>query len=337
VIDEVRAYLALQGFDLDEVTRSTGFARIAAIEQAKEAVNENDESRKRFELLALEVGRKYRACISLPGQAEYRLDAASIDIIYKALQEDVAEPDVTKIMARLQPVIDAAVGPVPGASGYEIDTRRRTWVRDRGDDTALPYDISKIDFERLRQEFAKRPTKRTDVQALKEVIDRRLQAMIWQNPGRIDYQRRFQEIIDAYNREMDRPTIEATFEALLRFLADLDDEQRRGVREGLSDEYLAVFDMLVEGKELSKAERGQVKQVARELLDALQAEKLRIDLWAEKEATRAEVRTFISEWLWSDQRGLPPSYTIPEVEARAERVYSFVFARYGGQRLAVNF
>ena len=51
-----------------------------------------------------------------------------------------------------------------------------------------------------------------------------------------------------------------------------------------------MFDMLVEGKELSKAERGLVKQVARELLDALKAEKLRIELWAEKEATRAEVK-----------------------------------------------
>jgi hypothetical protein len=94
-------------------------------------------------------------------------------------------------------------------------------------------------------------------------------------------------------------TIEVTFEALLRFLADLDGEQRRGMREGLSEEHLPVFDMLVEGNELSKAERGLVKQVARELLDALKAEKLRIDLWAEKEATRAEVKTIISEWLWS--------------------------------------
>ena len=161
--------------------------------------------------------------------------------------------------------------------------------------------------------------------------------MIAENPGRTDYQQRFQEIIDAYNREKDRPTIEATFEALLRFLADLDDEARRGVREGLSEEHLAVFDMLVDGKELIKAERERVKQVARELLDALEVEKLRIERWAEKEATKAEVRTFINEWLWSDQRGLPLSYTQPEVGVRAERVFTFVFAQYGGQRVAAGF
>ena len=127
-IDEVRAYLAQRGFDLDDVAGSESFARIAAIEQAKEAVNENDESRKRFELLALTVDRKYRACINLPEQSQYRLAEASIDIIYKALQEDVLDPDVTKIMARLQPVIDAAVGPIPEGSGYEIDTTTSTCV-----------------------------------------------------------------------------------------------------------------------------------------------------------------------------------------------------------------
>jgi type I restriction enzyme R subunit len=331
--DEVRAFLTGRGFDLDAIIRSEGFARIAAIEQAKEAINENDESRKRFELLAEAVGRKYRACINLPELPRYYLADAAVGIVYKALQEDVLDPDVAAIMARLQPVIDAAVAPATAGEIYAIESAGRQ-VREAQDDAAGPYDISKIDFERLRREFAKRANKRTEVQTLKTAIDRRVQQMIAQNPGRTDYQQRFQEIIDAYNREKDRPTIEATFEALLRFLADLDDEARRGVREGLSEEHLAVFDRLVEGKELTRAERERVKQVARELLDALKAEKLRIERWAEKEATKAEVKTFISEWLWSDQRGLPLSYSQPEVAARAERVFTFVFAQYGGQRVA---
>jgi type I restriction enzyme R subunit len=334
-IAEVRAFLAGRGFDLDAIIRTEGFARIAAIGQAKEAINENDESRKRFELLAEAVGRKYRACITLPEQPQYRLADAAVDIVYKALQEDVLDPDVAHIMARLQPVIDAAVAPAVEGEIYDITPIVRP-VREAGDDTHGPYDISKIDFERLRQELAKRPAKRSEVQTLKAAIDHRVQRMIAENPGRTDYQQRFQEVIDAYNLEKDRPTIEATFEELLRFLADLEDEARRGLREGLSEEHLAVFDMLVEGKELSRAERERVKQVARKLLDALKAEKLRIELWAEKEATKAEVKTFINEWLWSDQHGLPLSYTPPEVEARAERIFTFVFARYGGQRVAAG-
>jgi type I restriction enzyme R subunit len=38
-----------------------------------------------------------------------------------------------------------------------------------GDDSGT-YDISKIDFERLRKEFERRPAKRTTVQNLKQAI-----------------------------------------------------------------------------------------------------------------------------------------------------------------------
>src|SRR5262249_23906355 len=51
----VREYLKEKGADLSAVVSSTGFDRIAAIERAKEAVNENDETRKRFELMARAV------------------------------------------------------------------------------------------------------------------------------------------------------------------------------------------------------------------------------------------------------------------------------------------
>ncbi len=325
-LDEVRGFLAGRGFDFDTISGTEGFARIAAIAEAKEAINENDESRKRFELLAEAVARRYRACINLPELPRYRLDEAAVDIVYKSLQDDaLLTPDVSGAMARLQAVIDKAVQP-------EASVHAPT----QSGDIPGPYDISKIDFERLRQEFAKRATPRTDIQMLKAAIDRRLQRMIQENPGRTDFQQRFQEVIDAYNREKDRPTIEATFEALLRFLSELDDEARRALREDLSEEHLAVFDMLVDGKELTRAERERVKQVARELLDALKTEKLRIERWAEKEATKAEVKTFINEWLWSDQRGLPLAYSQGEVEARAERVFTFVFAQYGGSRAVMR-
>ncbi len=328
-ITEVRDYLDARGFDLDAITRSEGFARLAAIAQAKEAIDADDESRKRFELLAEAVARKYRACIALPQQPEYRLDEAAIAIVYKSLQEDVLDPDVAEIMARLQTVINASVAPV-NTDIYVIGENGGTLGEPRGGE-AGPYDISKIDFERLRKEFAKRATKRAEVQSLKERIDRLVAQMIGQNPTRTDYQERFQAIVDAYNREKDRPTIEATFEALLKFLAELDEEARRGLREGLSEEHLAVFDMLIEGKVLSRSERDRVKQVARGLLDALKAEKLTIQWWTEKEAAKADVKTFIDEYLWSDQRGLPPSYSEAEVKARADKVYTFVFAKATSQ------
>ena len=45
-----------------------------------------------------------------------------------------------------------------------------------------------------------------------------------------------------YNREKDRVTIERTFEALLKLVQELNEEESRAVREGLDEESLVVFD-----------------------------------------------------------------------------------------------
>lgn len=89
---------------------------------------------------------------------------------------------------------------------------------------ARPYDISKIDFDRLRKEFERSPGKRTTVQDLKQAIERWLQRLLEQNPLRTDFQRYYEEIVAQYNREKDWVTIEKTFDALLKFIQELDEE-----------------------------------------------------------------------------------------------------------------
>ena len=44
----VRGFLGERNFRLEDIVEKTGFARNKAIVEAKEAVNENDETRKRF-------------------------------------------------------------------------------------------------------------------------------------------------------------------------------------------------------------------------------------------------------------------------------------------------
>ncbi|BAG00889.1 type I site-specific deoxyribonuclease [Microcystis aeruginosa NIES-843] len=84
----------------------------------------------------------------------------------------------------------------------------------RADDTPL-YDISKINFERLKQEFANSDRKNTTVQTLKNAIENRLRTMLEQNLQRTNFQEHYEQIIADYNFEKDRVAIEQTFEALL--------------------------------------------------------------------------------------------------------------------------
>jgi type I restriction enzyme R subunit len=71
--------------------------------------------------------------------------------------------------------------------------------------------------------------------------------------------------------------------------------------------------------------------VARELLAALKMEKLRIHNWREKEATKAEVKTFIRDFLWDERTGLAMgAFGDEEIEVKVGVVFDHIFEQYAG-------
>ena len=250
----VREFLEERNASLDDVIQKTGFECNAAIASCKEAANRNDETRKRFEIMCREVFKKFKACINVQGVNDYRKDRDAINIIYKSLQQDREQADITDIMRQLQQLVDQAivVQPVTGTAGDK------------------PYDISKIDFDRLKQEFERYPKKNTMVQNLRQAVETRLQRLLSQNPLRTDFQQHYEKIVEDYNREKDRPTIEQTFEALLKLVRELDEEESRAIREELDQESLAIFDLLKK-PDLKDSEIKRIKNVAVDLLEILKA------------------------------------------------------------------
>jgi len=308
----VRAFLEERSASLDGIIGQTGFARNAAILAAKEAANENDETRKRFEVMCRAVFSKFKACITIEGVNDCRADFEAINIVYRSLQQDREQADITDIIRKLHQVVDEA-----------IETQPQITVAEE----PRPYDISKIDFDRLRREFERSPAKRTTVQNLKSAIEQRLQRLLQQNPLRTDFQRHYEEIVAEYNREKDRATIEKTFEALLQLINEIDDEESRAVREGLDEESLAVFDLLKK-TDLSAGEIKKVKEVAVDLLKTLKAKIQKSNQWRDKESTRDGIRLVIHNYLWNDQTGLPEGYSEEEVQDKTEAVFVHVFRVY---------
>jgi len=308
----VRAFLAGRDASLDEIISRTGFERNAAILAAKEAANENDETRKRFEIMCRAVFEKFKACINTAGVNAHRDDRDAISIIYRSLQQDRDTADIAGIIRDLHQIVDEAIMTREGGVCEGI----------------TPYDISRIDFDRLRQEFERSPAKNTTVQNLRQAIEKRLLRLMQQNPLRTDFQQHYEVIVAGYNREKDRVTIEKTFEALMRFVAEIEEEESRAMREGLDEETLAIFDLL-KRPDLAPADIRRIKGVAAGLLATLKAERLRVDRWREKEATRDAVRLTIYDFLWSDSTGLPVDrYTEDDVQVRAEDVYRHVYRAY---------
>ena len=255
-----------------------------------------------------EVFKKFRACINVKNVNAHRADRDAIDVVCKNLQQDREQADVRDIIRKLHEVVDKAIEVQPEHAA--------------DDPMPPPYDISRIDFERLKREFERSSAKHTTVQALKDCVEKKLQRLLAQNPLRADFQKHYEEIVIKYNREKERLTIEQTFEALLKLVQELDNEERRAVRENLDEESLAIFDLLKK-PDLNAAEIKQIKDVAVELLRTLKTEKLRVDQWREKETTRDAVVVAIRDFLYNEATGLPTGvYSDDEVATKSDDVFS---------------
>jgi type I restriction enzyme R subunit len=183
------------------------------------------------------------------------------------------------------------------------------------------FDLSTIDFERLAELFA-RGQRRTAAEILRGMAEERARGLANRNPTRADLLERLNDLIDRYNAgSMD---VQRLFEELMAFTRTLDEEEQRHVKEGLSEEELAVFDILTRPEpKLTKAEELAVKKIARQLLDKLKREKFILD-WRLRENAKADVRETIRQEF--DQ--LPEVYERKLWEEKVERTYQFVFEHF---------
>jgi type I restriction enzyme R subunit len=185
------------------------------------------------------------------------------------------------------------------------------------------YDLSHIDLEKLRDEFARKVKRKASaLQDVRQIVEDQLARMLAQNPLRMDYYRRYSEIVADYNREKDRVTIEETFAKLVDLIGSLSAEQRRAAEEGLSEEELALFDLL-QRKDLSKADRERVKRESRNLLIKLRDVIESVDRWTEKEQTQAEVKSLILDHVFAT---LPdPPFSDLDKQDAADRLFQHVW------------
>lgn len=108
-------------------------------------------------------------------------------------------------------------------------------------------------FEKGRQ--------RIEAEKLKATIGSKLSQMVHLNKSRLDYLEKFQKMIDEYNTGA--INVEIFFGNLLVFAQELSEEEKRGISEQLSEEELAIFDLLTK-PEMSPSPK-EKKQVTKDL------------------------------------------------------------------------
>ena len=307
-IEAAEAHLRSLGFDPAPLIGSTGFVRIKRLKDAVEAVYTSDDAKRRFEVLARQVFVRFKALLMEPSVFAFAERHDNIEAIYRKLTERRDAADVTVLLKELHRIVNEAI---------------RTQVP--GDDQAegLTFDLSQIDMDKLREEFSKKARhKATALQDVRDIVEQKLTEMLARNPSRMDYQQKYEEIVADYNREKDRVTVEETFRRLMELMDELDAEQKRAVEESLTEDELALFDLLKKD-DLAKADRERVKQASRKLLADIEERLSDLDRFWEKEQTKAEVEVFILDEIYAS---LPtPPFTNEEKKSAAAQVYAHVW------------
>ncbi|HCZ14328.1 MAG TPA: type I restriction endonuclease subunit R [Candidatus Accumulibacter sp.] len=309
-IDRAQAHLACVGFDLAVLSSAgKGEQSWQALLDAQNAVCRSPESKKTFQVLAEDVADRFRGLFPNPGLFRYEPQERAISAIYNLLQKAKSDADITAIMQDIRGLIDSALE-VVAKDGFQQPPNKQ-------------YDLSGIDFERLRAEFARSPYKNTTVLTLQERIQARLEQMLAQNPSRIDLYRRYQEIIAEYNRDKDAAEIERVFADLLRVHDLLDEEERRYVREGFtSEKELAVYDLLCKDKaSIKKSEVEKIKQLARQLMATVEQRRHEMGDLRDRASAQAQMKSAIIDRLLE---GMPEGFSSDDIEQRAEVIFQYV-------------
>jgi type I restriction enzyme R subunit len=305
--NDLRAFCAEREVDLDVLARLAGFELVGAGQRAVEMLMVDDDEKVAFLSRASLVNRLYKAILPDKRANEF----SRLRAVVKFLADDIAKyterPDVSGVMGQVEQLLDESVA----ANEYLIPES----VAD-----AL-FDLAAVDWDGLEQAFEQgRP--RTAAQRLRSLLSARVAALVRLNPMRVNLVERFEKLVADYNAGS--INTETFFQELLAFGKALTDEEARSLSEGLDEEHLAVFDLLMRpGPELSDAETVQVKKVADELLAILKGDKLVLD-WRKQQATRAAVRVAVEVTL--DR--LPEAFTRQIYAQKCDAVYQHVFDAY---------
>lgn len=308
-IKAIESYMDEQHFSLKALINAKDFAKLALVKDGADAMCATTEIKKRFEIQARQLFRMFKYIEKNEVSEETHRYKNAISEVYDQLQEKRKHSDNSALMAQINIIVSEYVA-VTKNVGAEDNKK---------------FDISNIDFDRLRREFEKTRNKNLLLKDLQQLVEERLAKMLRANPLRIDYYQRYQEIVDEYNRDNQKDEIAIIFENLMKFVSELDDEQKRYVKEGFeSDEELTMFELLVK-ESLSKEEIKKVKKLAQTMLSKIKARINELDHWRDKEETQSTISVLIRDLLWEN---LPESYDDNAISTYRHQIYEYVYNTY---------
>ena len=248
-LDEAKTFLRGVGSDLSKIIKAKDeFVRIGLMDDAVNAILVNDQSKAQFITHALKVERLFQAILPDVSAGQFSMERKAIQVLAERVRNNNSQDliNLSSVMAEVNRVLDKS-----------IKVKEQYVIKNRGWGSHV-LDISKVDFEALKKLFDN-SRKNIEIDKLRGKISAQLQAMLQLNKSRIDFAANASSNSSPTTTPAARMWILSLWNC---FFCPLTQRRRtRGVSENLSEEELAIFDLLTRPNiKLNKKEREQVNR-----------------------------------------------------------------------------
>ena len=310
-IEETDIFLKSIGIDIGAiVAEASTFDRLDELRKAFDIIIANDEHKEKFKVMVNLMMNLYDAAKPEIFERDWENEKFSpLEYLHGLFHNTIDDEKVNRARLRMAKVLDGSVT-TDSFTAYDGEGNAQYVIHRES-----VIDLSKIDVEALRREIRKAEYKAIEIDDLKRYIEEALLQMLNRNCTRIKFSQRYRNIIDRYNAGGSEN--EDYYEQLIKLIEELKAEDERANTEGLTEEELEIYDLLVAGKKLTKAEEQKVKLSAKNLFKKLieNRKNLLVVDWYKDEQPKEKVRTTIQRSLDED---LPESYDKESFNAKID-------------------
>lgn len=274
---KMKDFLDSKNIDVDTIFDTRALECIKRTEESVNAILETEKSKTEFLKGTQNLKALFKAILPDSEARRFAKLVFVCSILYAKIREvtikSIDNTEVKKLAQQVEELLNESIN----LKSYEIKAGEK-------------LDLSKIDFEELQRRILKEK-KLALLEKLKATITSKLSVMLKINDMRKHFQEKFEHIIDEYNAG--KLTMEQMYIQLVALTNELTAEEKRHLDENLTEEELAILDILTKPEpKLSKKEFETVKAAAQRLVKVIKKEKLVLN-WRKKQSTRAKVKEAI--------------------------------------------
>jgi type I restriction enzyme R subunit len=281
----------LHGFDWSAWTTGSGGERLALLPAAQEHILLQQDGKKRFVQVVVELSRAFSLCAASDEATEIRDDIAFFQAVQAALSKRSGES--TRSPEEIDAAVRQLVAKAIVASDEIIDVFTAAGLK--------RPDISILD-ERFLAEIRGLKHKNVAAELLERLLTDEIKLRSKKNAvqGQM-FSEKLKSTLNGYhNRAIATQEI---IEELIKLARDLGDASKRGEELGLEDEEVAFYDALATNDSAKRAMGNEkLKVIAGELIQQVR-KSVTID-WQFREGARAKIRVLVRRIL--NKHGYPP-------------------------------